>query len=54
MGDGTATPDRRRCRVRAPSFANVQALPELCRGELVGDLVALIGTLDLAMGEADR
>ena len=36
------------------SFAHLQALPELCRGELVGDLVALIGTLDVALEEADR
>jgi NADH-quinone oxidoreductase subunit D len=43
-----------RCHVRAPSFANLQALPEICRGELVGDLVTLIGSLDLSLGEADR
>jgi NADH-quinone oxidoreductase subunit D len=52
VGDGTANPYR--CHLRAPSFANLQALPELCRGELVGDLVALIGTLDIALEEADR
>ena len=39
---------------RSPSFANLQALPEICRGELVSDLVALIGTLDVALGEVDR
>ena len=33
---------------------HLQALPELCLGELVGDLVALIGTLDVALEEADR
>jgi NADH/F420H2 dehydrogenase subunit C len=52
VGDGTANPHR--CHVRAPSFANLHALPELCRGELVGDLVALIGSLDIALGEVDR
>ena len=52
VGDGTANPYR--CHLRAPSFAHLQALPELCRGELVGDLVALIGTLDVALEEADR
>jgi NADH-quinone oxidoreductase subunit D len=52
VSDGAGTPYR--CHVRAPSFANLQALPEICRGELVGDLVALIGSLDLALGEADR
>jgi NADH-quinone oxidoreductase subunit D len=50
--DGTANPYR--CHLRAPSFVHLQALPELCRGELVGDLVALIGTLDIALEEADR
>jgi NADH-quinone oxidoreductase subunit D len=52
VGDGTATPWR--CHPRAPSLANLQALPEICRGELVSDLVALIGTLDVALGEVDR
>lgn len=52
VGDGSAGPCR--CHVRAPSFANLQALPELCRDVLVGDLVALIGSLDLALGEVDR
>ncbi|PYQ62398.1 MAG: NADH-quinone oxidoreductase subunit D [Acidobacteria bacterium] len=52
VGDGTATPWR--CHPRAPSFANLQALPEICRGELVSDLVTLIGTLDLGLGEVDR
>jgi NADH-quinone oxidoreductase subunit D len=52
VGDGTANPYR--CHLRAPSFAHLQALTELCRGELVADLVTLIGTLDIALGEADR
>jgi len=52
VGDGTARPYR--CHLRAPSFAHVQALPELCRGALVGDLVTLVGTLDISLGEADR
>jgi NADH-quinone oxidoreductase subunit D len=52
VGDGTSTPWR--CHPRAPSFANLHALPEICRGELVSDLVALIGTLDVALGEVDR
>ncbi len=52
VGDGTPNPYR--CHLRAPSFANLQALPDLCRGELVADLLTLAGTLDLAMGEVDR
>ncbi len=43
-----------RCRVRAPSFYNLQVLPEIVRGHGVGDLVPLLGSLDLALGEVDR
>jgi NADH-quinone oxidoreductase subunit C/D len=43
-----------RCRVRAPSFYNLQVLPELVRGHGVADLVVLLGSLDLALGEVDR
>jgi NADH-quinone oxidoreductase subunit D len=52
VGDGTTHPYR--CHLRAPSFANLQALPDLCRGELIADLLTLVGTLDLALGEVDR
>jgi NADH-quinone oxidoreductase subunit D len=52
VGGGAAEPWR--CHPRAPSLFNLQALPEICRGERVGDLVALIGSLDVALGEADR
>lgn len=43
-----------RCRFRSPCFVNLQALPELCRGHLVADVVALIGTLDIVLGCVDR
>jgi NADH-quinone oxidoreductase subunit D len=43
-----------RCHVRAPSFYNLQALPEMVRGHGIGDLVALLASLDLALGEVDR
>lgn len=43
-----------RCHVRPPSFVNLQALPALARGHLVSDLVALIGTIDIVLGEVDR
>ena len=43
-----------RFRVRPPSFCNLQALPRLCRGHLVADVVALIGTIDIVLGEVDR
>ncbi len=43
-----------RFRVRPPSFCNLQALRQLVRGHLVADVVALIGTLDIVLGEVDR
>lgn len=43
-----------RFRVRPPSFCNLQALPALVRGHLVADVVAIIGTIDIVLGEVDR
>jgi NADH-quinone oxidoreductase subunit D len=39
---------------RTPSFTNLQVLPVLAKGHLVGDLVALIGTVDIVLGDVDR
>lgn len=43
-----------RLHVRPPSFINLQSLPEMARGHLVSDLVAIIGTIDIVLGEVDR
>jgi NADH-quinone oxidoreductase subunit D len=43
-----------RFRVRPPSFCNLQALPQLIQGHLVADVVALIGSVDIVLGEVDR
>jgi NADH-quinone oxidoreductase subunit D len=43
-----------RFRVRPPSFCNLQALPRLVKGHLVSDVVALIGSIDIVLGEVDR
>jgi NADH-quinone oxidoreductase subunit D len=43
-----------RCHVRPPSFINLQMLPAMVEGHLVADLVAVIGTLDIVLGEIDR
>jgi NADH-quinone oxidoreductase subunit D len=43
-----------RMRFRSPSFVNLQALPLMVRGSLVADVVAVIGTLDIVLGDADR
>jgi len=50
--DGTGRPVR--IHERAPSFANLQALPVMARGGLVADLVAVIASIDPIMGEVDR
>lgn len=43
-----------RVRVRPPSFVNLQSLDKMGRGSLVADLVAVIGTIDIVLGEVDR
>lgn len=43
-----------RCRARACSFVNLSVLPELSRNVMISDLVAIVGSLDLVMGEVDR
>jgi NADH:ubiquinone oxidoreductase subunit D len=40
--------------VRPPSFVNLQALDLMCRDQLVADVIAVIGTLDIVLGEVDR
>ncbi|MDX2141708.1 MAG: NADH-quinone oxidoreductase subunit D [Rhodospirillaceae bacterium] len=52
VSDGTINPYR--VRVRPPSLINLQALDQMVRGALVADVVAIIGTLDIVLGEIDR
>ncbi len=52
VSDGSPKPFR--CHVRAPSFANLQALPRMIEGRLIADVVACIGTIDIVLGEIDR
>ena len=51
-GDGGPKPYR--VHWRTPSFVNLQVLPLLAKGHLVADLVALIGTVDIVLGDVDR
>ncbi len=51
-GDGSDVPYR--LKIRVPSFSNLSVLPELCRGMLLSDLVAAMGSLDLVIPEIDR
>jgi NADH-quinone oxidoreductase subunit D len=52
VSDGSTQPYR--VRVRPPSFINLQALERMARGALVADLVVIIGTIDIVLGEVDR
>lgn len=52
VSDGSTQPYR--VRVRPPSFVNLQALDLMCRGQLIADVIAVIGTLDIVLGEVDR
>lgn len=42
------------CKIRSPSYYNLQAMPKLSKGHYLGDLAALIGTIDIVFGEVDR
>ncbi len=52
VSDGTGYPWR--LKVRSPSFTNIQALPLMLKGHMIADLVAIIGSIDPVMGEADK
>lgn len=43
-----------RCKIRSPSFINLQSLGKMSEGTLIADVVAVIGTLDIVLGEIDR
>ena len=50
--DGSPKPLR--CHFRAPSFVNLQALPRIIEGQLLADVIACIGTIDIVLGDVDR
>lgn len=52
IGDGTAVPWR--VRARSSSFCNLSVVSELCRGCLIADVPAIVGSLDIVLGEIDR
>jgi len=43
-----------RLKIRAPSFCNLSVLPKVCVGEMISDVVSILGSLDFVMGECDR
>ncbi len=52
VSDGTNKPYR--MHWRGPSFVNLQALPKLVKGRYIADVVAIIGSIDIVLGEVDR
>jgi NADH-quinone oxidoreductase subunit D len=52
ISDGSPNPYR--MKIRPASFVNLQALPQMVEGRLIADVVAVIGTLDIVLGEIDR
>jgi NADH-quinone oxidoreductase subunit D len=52
VSDGTAKPYR--VHMRYPSFATLQALETMCKGRMLADVVAVVGSIDIVLGEIDR
>jgi NADH-quinone oxidoreductase subunit D len=52
VADGTNKPYK--CKIRAPGFAHMAAMEFLCRGHMLADVSAVMGTIDVVFGEVDR
>ncbi|MEK6975062.1 MAG: NADH-quinone oxidoreductase subunit D [Candidatus Thermoplasmatota archaeon] len=52
IGDGKQNPLR--VHVKAPSFANLQVLPVMARGQKIADMIASLGSIDIVLGDVDR
>ncbi|GJQ63419.1 MAG: NADH-quinone oxidoreductase subunit D [Melioribacteraceae bacterium] len=52
ISDGSLNPFR--VKVRPPSFVSLELMDELCKGHLVADVVAILGSIDIVLGEVDR
>ena len=52
VSDGSNKPYR--CKIRPPSYAHLQAIDYMCRGHMLADVSAVIGSLDIVFGEIDR
>lgn len=51
-GDNSASPYR--VKARAPSFVHLSMLPSISKGSLIADMVAIVGSIDIVLGEVDR
>lgn len=54
QGDAKGPQNPWRYHVRAPSFINLTALGQMCKGHKVADVVAILGSIDIVLGETDR
>ncbi|MBI4862164.1 MAG: NADH-quinone oxidoreductase subunit D [Candidatus Riflebacteria bacterium] len=52
VSDGSPKPSR--VHIRGPSFCNLSIIPAVCRGVMLADLVAILGSIDIVLGEVDR
>jgi NADH-quinone oxidoreductase subunit D len=52
VADGSNKPYR--CKIRAPGFAHLQAMDFLCKGHMLADISAILGSIDIVFGEVDR
>ena len=52
VSDGSPKPYR--VKIRTPSFVNLEALERLAKGRLIADIVAIIGSMDIVLGEVDK
>ena len=52
VSDGSNKPYR--CKIRAPGFAHLQAMDFMCKGHMLADVSAVLGSLDIVFGEVDR
>jgi NADH-quinone oxidoreductase subunit D len=43
-----------RCKIRAPSFVHLQAMDYMCKGHMLADVSAVLGSIDIVFGEVDR
>lgn len=52
VADGTNKPYK--CKIRAPGFAHLAGMDFMCRGHMLADVAAILGSLDIVFGEVDR
>ena len=52
VSDGSNKPYK--CKIRAPGFAHLQAMDFICKGHMLADVSAILGSLDIVFGEVDR